>query len=244
MMRLPGRLIATLARAGIARILNKSAAPSAIQWIDAAEILHPGSTAPVSHEKMQSLLQCAAPIIWIGGSEPLVHPGIGHFVRAIAGSGHYVFLETNGKLLRRRIHEFQPLPQIFLIVRLVARRDSDFDLAVEGLRAARLSGFLTAVHSVVGENLDLVELGRLRALFEELGVDGWLITAEPANPGALGKAADARTLMPRGSWRWLSRQVERELLVQATSSEVKSAPETREPHAASEEPCEESVKAV
>jgi len=92
--------------------------------------------------------------------------------------------------------------------------------------------------------LDLVELGRLRALFEELGVDGWLITAEPANPGALGKAADARTLMPRGSWRWLSRQVDRELLAQATRSEAKSAPEAQEPHAANEEPCEESVKAV
>jgi len=244
MMRLPARLIARLAKARIARILNKSAAPSIVQWIDAAEILHPGSAAPVSHEKMQTIMQSHRQIIWIGGSEPLVHPGIGHFVRAIAQSGHHVFLETNGTFLRRRIHEFQPLPEVFLVVRSGARRDSEFDLAVEGLRAARLSGFFTVVHSVVDENSDLAELGQFPALLEGLGVDGWLITSESASPGALSKAGEARRLMPRGSWRWLSRQVESELLGHATRSGAKSAPEARKLQAESDEPCEESVKVL
>jgi len=193
---------------------------------------------------MQSILQCEAPIVWIGGSEPLTHPGIAHFVRAVAQSGHYVFLETNGTLLRRRIHEFQPLPQVFLVVRLNADQTSRFALAAEGLHAARLSGFFTAVYSGVRGDSDLAELTRLRESLEELGVDGWLITADSVDPGAFGKAAEARALLPGRTWRWLSRQVERELLAQATRGEPKSAPETREEQPASEEPCDESVKAV
>src|SRR5215510_14403911 len=117
MMRLPARLIAKLTRARIAQALQASPARSFIQHIDAAEILHSGTAAPVSQEKMQSILQSVLLMVWIGGSELLIHPGMGHFVRAIARSGYFVFLETNGTLLRRRIHEFQLLLQVFLVVR-------------------------------------------------------------------------------------------------------------------------------
>ena len=241
MMRLPARLIAKLTKARFAQFRNSSLSSSFLQWIDAAEILHPGSSAPVSHQKMQTILQTRAPVIWIGGSEPLVHPGVGHFVRVIAQSGHYVFLETNGTLLRRRIHEFQPLPQVFLVVRLGSRRNSEFDLAVEGLRAARLSGFFTAVRTVVDESVDDTKLTQLRTLLEEMGIDGWLITAESADARELGKAAEARALVPRTAWRWLSRQIERELLAQRTEREERRPSEKQAPN---EEACEEGVKAV
>src|SRR5262249_23071411 len=155
--------------------------------------LHPSSAAPVSHEKMQDILQSPAPIAWISGSEPLVHPGIGHFVRAFAQSGHHVFLETDGGLLRRRIHEFQPSPEVFLVVCLAAKGKPEFDLAVEGLRAARLSGFFTAVHSLVSETADLDVLEGFRGFLDELGVDGWLITAESEDVHASNRAGEART---------------------------------------------------
>jgi len=244
MMRLPARLIAKLMRARIAQALQASSARSFIQHIDAAEILHPGTAAPVSHEKMQSILQSALPMVWIGGSEPLIHPGIGHFVRAIARSGHCIFLETNGTLLRRRIHEFQPLPQVFLVVRLSGERASEFDLAVEGLRAARLSGFFTVVHSLVGRTSKLPELARTREFLAELRIDGWLITAESADPGTIRNAAEARSHLLTKPWRWFSRRIERELLAHPSRTDAWSVSSAQEPDASREETCEESVKAL
>src|SRR5713101_3140205 len=88
------------------------------QFVDAAEILHPDSSHPVSHEKIRDIIGSRSPVVWIRGSEPLYHPGIAHLVRAITQNGHFVFLETDGALLRRRIHEFQPVSRLFLTVRL------------------------------------------------------------------------------------------------------------------------------
>ena len=214
MMRLPARLTAKLARVRIAQIFGSAREGSLLHCVDLAAVLHPGSDAPVSHEKMQELITNRAPVIWIGGSEPLRHPGIGHFVRALARSGRFVFLETNGTLLRRRIHEFQPLPQLFLTVRLNSLEDSGFALAVEGLRAARLSGFFTVIHSTVHEEADLARLASLRAFLLENDVDGWLITAGSAEEAIRRKAAQARRLIPSNFWRQFSEDVEEALLTE------------------------------
>lgn len=239
MMRFPALLTAKLAKARIDRILRPARQGGLLAFADPAEILHTGSAHPISHEKIRDTIGNPAPVIWIGGSEPLDHPGIAHFVRAIAPSGHYFFVETNGTLLRRRIHEFQPFPRVFLTVRLDAARTPQSDLAVEGLRAARLSGFFTAIHSIVGANSELAKVDRLRDLFLELDVDGWLITAESRSDEVVGKAAEARTLVPSVRWRRFSEQVERELLTQAKGREAHSVPLEEKPDA---ENCAEGVK--
>src|SRR5713101_9724612 len=155
MMRFPLRLTADLIMARLARKLRLAQGARFIQFVDAAEILHPDSSHPVSHEKIRDIIGSRSPVVWIWGSEPLHHPGIAHLVRAITQSGHFVFLETDGALLRRRIHEFQPVSRLFLTVRLESgaergasksTRTSAFELAAEGIRAARLSGFLICAH--------------------------------------------------------------------------------------------------
>jgi hypothetical protein len=238
MMRLPARLTAQWAKARVARIL-KSAAPSPLYCVDSAEVLRPGSDAPVSHEKMQMLLENPAPVIWIRGSEPLLHPGIGHFVRAVAQSRHFVFLETNGTLLRRRIHEFQPLPQVFLTVRLDRLDAPDSALAAEGLRAARLSGFFTVVHSVVREDSDIAELRGVRSFISENDTDGWLVTAALPDQVLARKAAEARGLIASWFWRRFSERVERALSSQTQDQELRSASPVEGPR---REAREESVK--
>jgi hypothetical protein len=239
MMRFPLRLTVQLAKTGIARIWRTSQSTPLIDFADPAEVLHLGSAHPISHEKMRGITASRAPVVWIGGSEPLNHPGISHFVLANALSGHFVFLETNGVLLRRRIHEFQPLPRVFLTVRLDARRTPAFELAVEGIRAAQLSGFFTVVHSRVGEDREKNELDRLLALLTELQVDGWLITAADVSNGAVRKAAEVRSLIPSPSWRSFSGRVERMLLSRAVAKELKreQLPENPVP-----ETCEEGIK--
>jgi hypothetical protein len=239
MMRFPLRLTAQIAKTRIARIWQTSQSNPLIKFVDSADVLHLGSSHPVSHEKLNDMTASLSPIVWIGGSEPLNHPGISHFVLANALCGHFVFLETNGVLLRRRIHEFQPLPRVFLTVRLGARRTPAFELAVEGIRAARLSGFFSVVHSRVGEDMDKTELDRLRALLTELQVDGWLITAATVSKDAVRNAAEARSLIPSPSWRSFSERVERMLLSRARAKELKRNPLAENPVP---ETCEEGIK--
>lgn len=214
MMRLPARLTAKLARVRIAQIFGSAREGSLIHCVDPAVVLHPGSDAPVSREKMQELIANRAPVIWIGGSEPLHHPGVGHFVRAVARGGRFVFLETDGTFLGRRIHEFQPLPRLFLTVRLDWLEDSGSALALEGLRAARLSGFFTVIHSAVHEETDLVRWSSLRAFLLENDVDGWLITSGSAEEAIRRKTAEARDLIPGKFWRQFSEDVEEALLTE------------------------------
>ena len=223
MVRWPARLTSKLARARIAQIFKSAPSGPLVHCVDSAEVLHPGSAAPVSREKMRALMENSAPVIWIGGSEPLVHSGIGHFVRAIAQSGHSVFLETDGTELRRRIHEFQPQRELFLTVRLDSLQIAGSALAVEGIRAARLSGFFTVIHSRVHKDLDSAQLTTLRWFIAEKDVDGWLITAASRDEAAVCKAAEARGLSRSSFWRQISEHLEAELLSQTPARQVHDA---------------------
>jgi hypothetical protein len=223
MVRLPARLTSKLAKARIAQIFNSAPPGQLVYCVDPAEVLHPGSGTPVSREKMHALIENPAPVIWIGGSESLLHAGIGHFVRALAQSGHCIFLETDGTALRRRIHEFQPQPELFLTVRLDSLQTPESALAVEGLGAARLSGFFTVIHSTVHEDVDSALLATLRSFIAEKDVDGCLITAASSNGAVVRKAAEARGLIRSSFWRQFSEHVEEALLSQTAASELHNA---------------------
>ena len=222
MVRLPARLTSKLAKARIAQVFNAAAPGPLLHCVNPAEVLHGGAAAPVSHEKMHALLQNPAPIIWIGGGEPLVHSGIGHFARAFSQSGHCVFLETNGTALRRRIHEFQPVRELFLTLCLDSVQVPESALTVEGLRAGHLSGFFTVIHSRVHEGSDPAHLRALRSFIAEKDVDGCLITAASPDEAAVRKAAEARGLIRSGFWRQFSEHVEEALLSQLPSRAVQA----------------------
>lgn len=234
MVRLPARLTSKIAKARIAQIFKSAPPCPLLHCVNPAEVLHPGSSAPISHEKMHALVKNSAPVVWISGSEPLLHAGIGHFVRAIAQSGHYVFLETDGTSLRRRIHEFQPLPGLFLTVRLDSVQARESDLALEGLRAARLSGFFTVIHSLVGEGSELAQLAAIGALIKEKDVDGWVISAASTSEAAVWNAKGARGFIRSSFWRQFSEHVEEALLSQVPGGELRDAPAFDPEHAHTE----------
>ena len=202
-----------------------------IDFIDAAEVLHSGSAHPVSHEKIRGILDSPASTLWIGGSEPLEHPGIAHFIQAIAQSGRFIFLETRGDLLRRRIHEFQPTPRFFLTTRFDAapsvssepQNRATFELALEGIRAARLSGFFTAAHVLLRENSDVSRLQDFSNHLSGMDLDGWLMTSATPAHAALQNASDARTLIPNAQWRRFSAHLERELLSASKRNAIANA---------------------
>jgi hypothetical protein len=246
-MRFPALLSAKLARARFAGFFRGGHSTPLVDFVDAAEVLHVGSAHPVSHERIHSLLGSPAPILWIGGSEPLEHPGIAHLVQAIVQSGRLVFLETCGALLRRRIHEFQPVPQLFLTVRSDgpsaspnpgARKSGTFELALEGLRAARLSGFFTAVHSPIREESEISQIQTLSGILSSTEIDGWMITDAATDDSAREKAVEARKLIPNARWRWLSGHIEGELL-SVSKAGMQRTLRNEMQHA---EACEESVR--
>jgi hypothetical protein len=220
MLRFPLRLTAELTTARFAQRWRSAPSTSPVQFVDAAELLHHDSNHPVSHEKVRKLISSRSPLVWIGGREPLHHPGVAHLVRAITGSGHFVFLETDGTMLRRRIHEFQPLPRFFLTVRLdpgaqfhaskSLQRNSS-ELAAEGIHAAQLSGFLICVHARAHAGTELGAIAQLLQFARSMDVDGIVIT--PANGGANSAAvqritAEARKLIGSIWWESFSRLIE------------------------------------
>jgi hypothetical protein len=239
MLWFPLRLTADLARARLTQRLRPEV--SAIQFVDAAELLHHDSNHPVSHEKIRELVSSRAPVVWMGGSEPLNHPGTAHLVRAITGSGHFVFLETDGTLLRRRIHEFQPVPRLFLTVRLdpgarihttKSPRPRSSELAQEGIRAAQLSGFLICAHVRVRPETELRKVAELIGHSRSMDVDGIVVTAGSGEsnrtasgaPAAQRKTTEAIKLIGSKWWESFSRLVE--LVVSGERSAPQSVEET------------------
>jgi len=224
MLRFPLRLTADLTLSRLAQMLSNAQGTCYVQFLDVADVLHYDSTHPVSHPRIREINSSRSPVIWMGGSEPLDHPGISHLVRAITQRGHFVFLETDGTQLRRRIHEFQPVSRLFLTVRLEAgalRHNSNemraraFELAAEGIRAARLSGFLICIHSVVSVETELSTMAELVQIARSLIVDGMVITPRGGSHSPILDSASlqqktntARRLVGSRWWDSFSRLLE------------------------------------
>ncbi len=170
-----------------------------------------------------------SPILWLSGvadssssgtssSDTLSSPGVGKFTRQLRDAGRTVFLETDGTLLRRRIHEFRPDARLYLTVRLYGtphthdrrmKRDGAFALAMEGLRAAHLSGFLICAHVVVEHDTRLHEINLLLQQLCIMNLDGMVITAESdASKEQRETAIAARGLIGNAGWASFSRLVQ------------------------------------
>lgn len=221
-MRFPLRLSAALAKSNWTRIFRGKNATPGILRLDVARKIQEtgvrtsGPSETKSDEEILSEVQASsAPVIWFGGAEPLLHPAIGKLARTIADSGRFVFVETDGRLLRRRIHEFRPESRTFLTLRFdVPAKREELDageepthlLALEGIRAAKLSGFLICAHVTLGANASVEELARLQSHLQKLGVDGFVVTAENASYEKAQKELDgAWSILGNGSWRAFSR---------------------------------------
>src|SRR4029077_1135201 len=134
--------------------------------------------------------QTTAPIFWVGGDvegdEPLLHPVIGRIASALNKTGRDVFLHTDGLRLRKRIHEFRPDPRLFLTVELAGRagvhdqvvaRPGCFVRVMEGIRAAKLSGFHVCAHVTVNSQTDVCETGEFFEYLDNYDVDGFIVSS-------------------------------------------------------------------
>jgi hypothetical protein len=266
MMRFPLRLVWDLARV---RIAQKLFEPSRYPWVlrlDLAQLrAHPEpatpngiiSSAEVSSRDSQALSQVrasSAPVVWVGGDAPLQHARIGHLARDIVHTGRTVFVEMDGKLLRRRIHEFRPVSRLYLVLPLYGvenahdsrvQHTGNFRATMEALRTAKLSGFHICIETTIFPDSSRNELLELAKFISTLDVDGW-IHKRPASAAndetATAGLQSACEIISSRQWRAFSRLLdstpasaqpsfEKKRGAIPTVQKVETVP-TREPHEA------------
>jgi radical SAM family protein len=213
-----------------------------------------------SDDSSDAVRRSSAPVVWIGGAEPLLHPEIGRLARRIVDTNRHVFVQTNGALLRRRLHEFRPVSRLFLTVQFEGfeqhhdrrvRREGAFRDAVEGIRAAKLSGFLVCAQIALHADTELSELEQLRVYLEARDMDGFVVTpgngyskamaGQMENPSLQRKIRAARDQVRSRRWRLFSRLLESSLPAPPTTARTDDA--LGSVGAAAADACEESVHA-
>jgi MoaA/NifB/PqqE/SkfB family radical SAM enzyme len=260
-MRFPLRLTADLALHFAGQPLRgKSRQSSILRFAPMAEKNRAPRGSETIHRVQKSavpipadLEASTAPVVWFAGPHPLLHPETARWTRGLLSRGRHVFLQTEGNLLHRRIHEFQPVPQFSFVVEfngipeshdLRAGRPAPFLASAEAIRVAKLSGFFTCAHTTIGTDTAVDQLPRLAEYLKSLKVDGWVIVRALSPHGhranSSQKLLEARQLIPSRRWRLFSELVE---AASAPRHEVEPAPELSPEPPSGREVCNESVQA-
>jgi len=129
--------------------------------------------------------ECGAPVVSICGGEPMIYPGLHELVAKILERKKVVILCTNGMFIRKKLHEFRPSRTFFFNVHLdgmrqthdiAVEREGVFDAAIDGIKAAKDSGFLVCTNTTVFKETDMAEIDSLFAYLTTLDVDGFIIS--------------------------------------------------------------------
>jgi hopanoid biosynthesis associated radical SAM protein HpnH len=95
-------------------------------------------------------------MVSIAGGEPLVHPEVHVIAQQLLDRKKFVFLCTNGILLKKKLPNFKPSPYFSWVVHLDGMRDrhdqfveraGTFDKAVEAIEDAKARGFRVATNT-------------------------------------------------------------------------------------------------
>ena len=101
-------------------------------------------------QAVAAIEECGAPMVSIAGGEPLVHPEVHVIAQELLKRKKFVFLCTNGILLKKKLDNFTPSPYFSWVVHLdgmrerhdqFVEREGTFDKAVDAIREAKARGF-------------------------------------------------------------------------------------------------------
>jgi hopanoid biosynthesis associated radical SAM protein HpnH len=99
---------------------------------------------------LAAIEECGAPMVSIAGGEPLVHTEIHELVAELIRRKKFVFLCTNGILMKKKMDNFAPSPYFTWVVHLdgmrerhdqFVERDGIFDKCVDAIKEAKARGF-------------------------------------------------------------------------------------------------------
>ncbi len=130
---------------------------------------------------IDAIEECGAPMVSIAGGEPLVHPEVHVIAAELLKRKKFVFLCTNGILLKQKLDKFTPSPYFSWVVHLDGLRERHdqfverkgvFDKAVDAIKEAKERGFRVNTNTTF-LNTDTPETVRevLDYLNDDLGVD-------------------------------------------------------------------------
>src|ERR1700677_4437201 len=100
------------------------------------KIQHPEATLKKRmsvEQAIGAIEECGAPMVSIAGGEPLMHPQIDEIVRQLIAKKKFVYLCTNGLLLKRHLHKFKPSPYFAWVVHIDGMKEAhDKSVSKEG----------------------------------------------------------------------------------------------------------------
>ncbi len=136
-------------------------------------------------ECFKAVEECGAPVVSIPGGEPLLHPQIDEIVRGLVARKKFVYLCSNGLLLEKSLHKFEPSPYLNFTVHLDGMREKHdecvdrkgvFDTAIKAIQAAKAKGFRVATNTTVFDGTKSEEIQEFFDFVTSLGIDGMTIS--------------------------------------------------------------------
>lgn len=163
-------------------------------------------------ECFAAVAECGAPVVSIPGGEPLLHPQIEEIVRGLVQRKKFVYLCTNGLLLEKSLHKFQPSPYLTFSVHLdglkaqhdkCVDREGVFEKAVAAIKAAKQQGFRVTTNTTVFTDADSQQMQEFFDFLESLNLDGMMVS-----PGySYEWAADQEGFLQREQTKALFREI-------------------------------------
>jgi hopanoid biosynthesis associated radical SAM protein HpnH len=130
--------------------------------------------------------ECGCPVVSIAGGEPLLHRKMPEIVRELNKRKKFVYLCTNGLLLKRSMRDYAPSPYLTFSVHLdgnrerhdaMAGREGVFDKAVDAVKAACDRGFRVTINCTLYEGTAACDAIDFFDFVGSLGAEG--ITVAP-----------------------------------------------------------------
>ena len=125
--------------------------------------------------------ECGAPVVSIAGGEPLLHKEMAQIVAGIIRRKKFVYLCTNGLLLKKHLVDYTPSPYLTFSIHLDGNRERHdalvcrqgvFDLAVDAIKSANQKGFRVTINSTLYEGVSAQEAAEFFDFAMGLGIEG------------------------------------------------------------------------